>query len=61
MANRLQLTLEERRELLHEFHWPRKMFPTKKYSSGIGLVTECDYYKIPIYKDEVEQFLKTIK
>jgi hypothetical protein len=61
MENRIPLTLDERRKLLHEFHWPKSQFPKKKFVPGVGLKSECDYYKVPIYKDGVETFLKTIK
>lgn len=40
------LTLEERRKLLFEFHWPKKQFPDKVYTSA-GTEAECDYYNIP--------------
>ena len=61
MENRIPLTLDERRELLHEFHWPKAKFPNQKFVVGTGLKSECDFSKIPHYKDEVETFLKTIK
>jgi hypothetical protein len=44
------LTLEERKKLLHEYHWPASTFPNKKYK-GNGTKRECDYYNIPIYSE----------
>jgi Na+-transporting NADH:ubiquinone oxidoreductase subunit NqrF len=37
-----ELTLEERRRLLHQYHWSNII-----YRSGVGLESECDFYKIP--------------
>lgn len=44
--NTEELTLEERKYLLHEFHFPRSMYPNKEYK-GNGTESECDFYKIP--------------
>jgi hypothetical protein len=41
-----ELTQAERNELLFYFHWPKEMFPDKKFT-GQGTKAECDYYKIP--------------
>jgi hypothetical protein len=53
MATLRLLTLEERKKLLHEYHWPASMFPNKKYK-GNGTKRECDYYNIPIYSGVVQ-------
>lgn len=54
-----KLTNEERKKLLREFHWPRDLFPDKKYSSA-GTMMECDFYKIPKFKSELKKWNERI-
>ena len=47
---KIKLTLKERKKLLHEFHWPKILFPNKIYK-GYGTERECNYYNIPKYRE----------
>ena len=44
--NTEELTLDERKRLLHEYHWPKDKFPDKIFA-GNGIKAECDDANIP--------------